>query len=65
MVHEQSSILETDEDKALTSLATMIPSPEDRRSALALPRRSCDGGSAMSTYQKAVLSKINKALHVS
>jgi pimeloyl-ACP methyl ester carboxylesterase len=64
MVHDQSSILETDKDKAFRTLATMIPSPEDRRMALALAREIVTKGSAMSARQETVLSGMSKALDV-
>ena len=64
MVHDQSSILETDEDKAFRTLATVIPGPEDRGMALALARKIVTKGSAMSARQETVLSRMSKALDV-
>ncbi len=64
MVHAQSSILETDEDKAFRKIATMIPGLENRRMALALARKIVTKGSAMSARQETVLSRMNKALDV-
>ena len=64
MVHDQSSILETDEDKAFESLPSLISRAEDRRKALALAKKIVVKKSAMSPYQKKVLSRMNRALQV-
>jgi pimeloyl-ACP methyl ester carboxylesterase len=64
ITQEQSRILQTDEDKAFTSLAKLIKSPKDRKSALTVAKKIILSGTAMSPHQKAVLSKINKALQV-
>jgi hypothetical protein len=62
IVHDQSSILETDEDKAFRTLAIMIPGLEERRMALALARKIMTKESALSARQETVLSRMSKSL---
>jgi hypothetical protein len=64
IAQEQSRILQTDEDKAFKSLATLITNPKDRKTALTVAKKITLSGTSMSNRQKEVLSKINKALHV-
>ncbi len=64
IAEEQSRILQTDEDKAFTSLSRLITTPKDRITALAVAKEIISSGTSMSTYQKAVPSKISKALQV-
>jgi hypothetical protein len=64
IVQEQSRILQTDEDKALKSLAKLITTPKDRKTALIVAKKIILLGKSTSNHQKLVLSKINKALQV-
>jgi Protein of unknown function (DUF3141) len=61
---EQSRILQIDEDKAFKSLARLIASPKDRRSALTVAKKVVLSGKSMSKRQKEVLSRISQALPV-
>jgi hypothetical protein len=62
IVGEQSRILQVDEDKALKALGKLIVTPKDRKTALSLARKIVSSGSAMTSKQKAVLSRINNVL---
>lgn len=62
IVGEQSHILQVDKDKALRLLSKLITSPEDRKTALTIARKIISSGSTMTNEQKAVLSRITKAL---
>ncbi|HXK48093.1 MAG TPA: DUF3141 domain-containing protein [Deltaproteobacteria bacterium] len=64
MVHEQAGVLVADRDRALDSIARLIARPEDRRKALALAKKIVLKKSAMSPYQKKVLSRMNRVLQV-
>jgi len=64
IAHEQSRILQTDKDKAVKSLAKLITAPKDRKAALTISKKIMLSRTSMSNHQKAVLSKINKALQV-
>ncbi len=64
IVGEQSRILQIDEDKALKALGKLIVTPKDRKTALTLARKIISSGSAMTSKQKAVLSRIKKYLTV-
>ncbi len=62
LAREQARILQTDEENALKSLPMLIPAPEDRKAALAVAKEIISLEAAMSARQKAVLSRISKAL---
>lgn len=64
IAQEQSRILQTDEDKAFRSLAKLITTPKDRKTALRIAKEIAVSGTSKSNHQKMVLSKINKALQV-
>jgi pimeloyl-ACP methyl ester carboxylesterase len=64
IVGEQSRILQVDKYKALKALDKLIVTPEDRKTALTLVRKIISSGSTMTNKQKAVLSRINKAINV-
>jgi hypothetical protein len=64
IAQEQSRILQADEDKAFKSLAKLITTPEERKTALTVAKKIILSGTSMSNRQKAVLAKINKALQV-
>jgi pimeloyl-ACP methyl ester carboxylesterase len=64
IAREQSRILQADEDKAFKSLAKLITTPEERKTALTVAKKIILSGASMSNRQKAVLSKITKALQV-
>ncbi|MEJ2662333.1 MAG: DUF3141 domain-containing protein [Desulfobacteraceae bacterium] len=62
MVGQQARILQADEDKALKALGKLIATPEDRRVAMRLIQKIVAAGPTMLKEQKALLSKIKKAL---
>jgi hypothetical protein len=62
LAQEQARILETDEENALKSLPNLIPTPERRKAALAIAKKIISSEATMSDRQKAVLSRISKAL---
>jgi hypothetical protein len=64
IVGEQSRILQVDEEKALKALGKLIVTQKDRQTALTLARKIVSSGSAMTSKQKAVLSRIKKNLTV-
>ena len=64
IAQEQSRILQTDEDNAFKSLAKLITTPKDRKTALTVAKKIILSGTSMSNRQKAVLAKINKVLQV-
>jgi hypothetical protein len=61
---EQSRILQMDEDQAFKSLAKLIATPEDRKTALEVAKKVVLSGVSMSKRQKEVLSRISKALPI-
>jgi hypothetical protein len=61
---EQSRILQMDEDQAFKSLAKLIATPEDRKTALAVAKKVVLSGISMSKRQKEVLSRISRALPI-
>ena len=63
IVGEQSRILQVDQDKALKALGKIITTPQDRKTALTMARKIISSGAAMTKEQKAILSRINKALN--
>lgn len=64
IAQEQSRLLQTNKDKAFKSLIKLITTPEDRKTALSVAKKIISSGTSMSNHQKAILSKINKALQV-
>ena len=64
IVGEQSRILQIDEQMAFKSLAKLIATPEDRKTALAVAQLVVLSGKAISNRQKDILSGISKALDV-
>jgi len=62
IVGEQSHILQVDRDRALRQLRKLIRTPEDRKTALAFAQKIISSGSAFTNEQRAVLSRITKAL---
>jgi pimeloyl-ACP methyl ester carboxylesterase len=61
---QQSRILQMDEDQAFKSLAKLIATPEDRKTALEVAKKVVLSGISMSKRQKEVLSRISKALPI-
>ena len=64
IAQEQSRILQTDEDIAFKSLAKLITTPKDRKTALTVAKKIILSETSMSNHQKVALSKINNALQV-
>ncbi len=64
IVGEQFRILQVDENRALKTLGKLIATPKDRKTALTLARKIISSGSTMTSKQKAVLSRLKKALNV-
>jgi pimeloyl-ACP methyl ester carboxylesterase len=62
MLGEQSRILQTDENKALQALGKLIATPRERQTAMALAQKIVATGTKMTGEQKAILSKIKKAI---
>jgi hypothetical protein len=61
---EQSRILQIDEDQAFRSLAKLIATPEDRKTALAVANKIVLSGKSMSKRQREVLSRISRVLPI-
>jgi hypothetical protein len=61
---EQSRILQIDEDRAFKSLAKLIATPKDRKTALKVAKKVVLSGISPSKRQKEVLSRISKALPI-
>ena len=64
MVKEQYCILEAGEDRALTSLATLIPGGHDRDEAMSLARRIALADGPYTDEEKAMLEKIGRGLGI-
>jgi hypothetical protein len=61
-MHEQVSILQADEDKALNTLSVLIKDKDDRLEALSIARRLCLVDGPYNKAEKAMLEKIKKGL---
>jgi len=61
---EQSRLLQIDEDKALQSLAKLIQTPEERKSALTIAGKIVLSEAPLSNRREEVLSKIKKAMQM-
>ncbi len=64
MAREQSRILQVDEDRAFKSLAKLMATPKERKTALAVAKKIVLSGKSISKHQKEVLSRINKAMQI-
>jgi pimeloyl-ACP methyl ester carboxylesterase len=64
IARDQSRILQIDEDKAFSSLAKLIATPRDRKSALAVAKKIMLSGRSISNRQKGVLAKIANAMQI-
>ncbi len=62
MARDQSRLLQADADTAFRSLGSLITTPEERRTALAVARRIVSAEAPLSQRQKTVLARIGKAL---
>jgi hypothetical protein len=61
-MHEQTAILQADENKALNSLSILIKDKDDRMEALSIARRLCLVDGAYNDAEKVMLEKIKKGL---
>jgi pimeloyl-ACP methyl ester carboxylesterase len=64
IAREQSRILQINEDKAFKSLAKLIATAQDRKTALTLAKKIILSEAPISKRQKEVLSKIAKAMQI-
>jgi hypothetical protein len=62
IAREQYRIIQADEDKAFKSLAKLITTPKDRKTAMTIAKDIMSTETPMSNNQREVLSKINNAL---
>ena len=62
IAHEQYCIIQADEDKAFKSLAKLITTPQDRKTALTLAKKIVSAGTPISNNQRKILSRINNIL---
>jgi len=62
IAQDQSRLLQADADAAFRSLGSLITTPEERRTALAVARRIVSTEAPLSQRQKSVLARIGKAL---
>ena len=64
MVKDQSGILEADEDRAINSLARLLPTSDDRAEALEIARGIADADFIRSEEEEVLMEKIKKALEL-
>ncbi|MBP7342011.1 MAG: DUF3141 domain-containing protein [Smithellaceae bacterium] len=62
IMHEQTAILQADEDKAIGALAVLIKDKGDREEALSIARRLCLVDGVYNDAEKVMLEKIRKGL---
>ena len=62
IMHEQTAILQADEDRALQSLSTLIKNKDDRMEALSIARRLFLVDGVYNDEEKILLEKIRKGL---
>ncbi len=62
IMHEQTAILQADEEKALNALAVLIKDKDDRMEALSIARRLCLVDGVYSDTEKDMLEKIKSGL---
>ncbi|MCP4105724.1 MAG: DUF3141 domain-containing protein [Desulfobacteraceae bacterium] len=64
MVKDQARILETDEEKALNALASLLPTPEERNEAMEIARNIACADLTLRDEEKVLIEKIEKALEL-
>ena len=64
IMHEQTAILQADEDRALSALSVLIKEKDDRMEALSIARRLCLVDGVYNDDEKAMLEKIRKGLNL-
>jgi pimeloyl-ACP methyl ester carboxylesterase len=62
IMHEQTAILQADEDKAINTLSVLIKDKDDRMEALSIARRLCLVDGVYNDDEKIMLEKIKKGL---
>lgn len=62
IVKAQARLLQTDEEKALSALAVMLPNPAERMEAMEVARRIALADGTYSEEEKAMLERIRKGL---
>ncbi len=62
IMHEQTAILQADEDKALNALSVLIRDKNDREEALGVARRLCLADGVYNDAEKVLVEKIRKGL---
>lgn len=64
IMHEQTAILQADEDRAITALSVLIKEKDDRMEALSIARRLCLVDGVYTDEEKAMVEKIRKGLNL-
>ncbi|MEE9914174.1 MAG: TerB family tellurite resistance protein [Deltaproteobacteria bacterium] len=64
IMHEQTAILQADEDRAIHALSVLIKDKDDRMEALSIARRLCLADGVYNDTEKAMLEKIRKGLNL-
>lgn len=64
MVKEQSRILEANRDRALESLASLLPTEEDRLEAMEIAKNIADADLVLAAPEKTLMKKLGKALNI-
>lgn len=62
MVKEQSRILETDSDLALSSLKKLLKTPRDRKTGIEIAQKITEADLIVADQEKTVMDTIKKAL---
>jgi tellurite resistance protein len=62
IMHEQTALLQANEDKAIETLSVLIKDKHDRLEALSIARRLCQVDGACDDTEKNMLDKIKKGL---
>ena len=64
IMHEQTALLQANEDKAIEALSSLIKDKNDRLEALSIARRLCQVDGACDDTEKNMLDKIKKGLEL-
>ena len=64
IMHEQTAILQADEDRAINALSVLIKEKDDRMEALSIARRLCLVDGVYTDDEKAMVEKIRKGLNL-
>ncbi len=64
IMHEQTAILQADEDRAINALSALIKEKDDRMEALSIARRLCLVDGVYTDDEKAMVEKIRKGLNL-